>query len=143
MNAAHAISKRGFRRWYERELLQSHAHLVLLLLASIGLLGGAEAFSLEQPVNGRLTAIACVAASAGIGVWALRRYLYLLTHAEFVADQAVCRSCNVYAKWDVLPESSGPQRLRVRCRRCASEWHITLDERDVPPSDRRGAPPPP
>lgn len=134
MNAADAISRRGFRHWYERELLQSHTHLVLLLLASIGLLGGVEVFSLDQPLEGQLTAIVCVAASAGIGVWALRRYLYLLNHAEFVADQAVCRKCNVYAKWDVLPESSGPQRLRVRCRRCASEWHIALDDGGAPPA---------
>mgnify|MGYP003454209120 CR=1 FL=1 len=45
MSAGKTIRRIGFRKWYERELLQSHANLVLLLLATLGLLGCAEAYS--------------------------------------------------------------------------------------------------
>ena len=40
-----AIQRLGFRKWYERELLSSHAHLVLALLSVVAMLASLEAFS--------------------------------------------------------------------------------------------------
>ena len=37
MKLADGIRKHGFRKWYERELLQSHAHLVLTFLCAMGI----------------------------------------------------------------------------------------------------------
>ena len=110
MNVARTIRRVGFRKWYERELLRSHAHLVLLLLSSIGLLGSAEAYSLRLGLSSQLVVLACAVASAIVGVWSLRRYLYLLAHADFVADQAVCRACNTYARWDIEEDHGGADR---------------------------------
>jgi hypothetical protein len=128
MNAARKIQRIGFRKWYERELLQSHAYLVLLLLSTLGLLGSAEAYGLHLALSSQLLVLACATASALIGFWALRRYLYLLKHAEFVADQAVCRACHTYARWEILEEVAQPaqDRLRVRCKRCSHVWLIVL-----------------
>ena len=36
-SVAPAIRQRGFRKWYERELLAGHSHLVLLLLCTVAL----------------------------------------------------------------------------------------------------------
>ena len=127
MNAVQSIRRHGFRKWYERELLQSHAHLVLLLLSTLALMGSFEVFSLGLPLRSQLTVIACAAVSAVVGIWALRRYLYLLNHAEFVADQAVCHQCDTYARWDLEdsdPPANGP--IRVKCRRCGNRWQIEL-----------------
>lgn len=126
MDAIQAMRKLGFRKWYERALLQSHAHLLLLLLSTIGLLVGAETYSRELPASSQLSLIACVIASGVIGFWALRRYLYLLQHAEFLADQAVCRNCQTYARWDITAEDSSSQSMQVRCRHCDNRWKITL-----------------
>lgn len=130
MNTARTIQRLGFRKWYERELLQGHAHLLLVLLCTVGLLGSAEAYSLRLAVSSQLLILACAIASALIGFWALRRYLYLLNHAEFVADQAVCRACDTYARWEILnPNDAGQpaqDRLRVRCKRCGHVWFIVL-----------------
>lgn len=126
MTTVQKIQRHGFRKWYEHELLQSHAHLVLLLLSAVGLLGSAEVYSAETPLLDQLSILICAAASAVIGIWALRRYLYLLNHAEYVADQAVCKSCETYAKWDLQDDASDNQRLQVRCRRCGHHWSITL-----------------
>lgn len=126
MGAAQRIRQLGFRKWYERELLSSHANLVLLLLATLGLLASAEVFSVRLPLRDQLEVLLAAASSGVIGVFALRRYLYLLNHAEYVADQAICRSCNSYAKWDLLEERSGGTRLMVRCRHCANQWSIDL-----------------
>jgi hypothetical protein len=122
--AAQKIRRLGFRKWYERELLHSHANLVLLLLSAIGLLASAEVYDRGRGLLEQIELLASALASAAIGVFALRRYLYLLNHAEYVADQAICRNCDSYAAWDLIGED-GPV-LRVRCRRCRNEWGIEL-----------------
>ena len=126
MGVAGQIRRLGFRKWYERELLSSHANLVLLLLSTIGLLASAEAFSARLPLLEQLQVLLAAAASAVIGIIALRRYLYRLKHAEYVADQAVCRRCDSYAKWDSLEEQAGGAQLSVRCRHCGHAWTLDL-----------------
>ncbi|WP_298829178.1 hypothetical protein [uncultured Piscinibacter sp.] len=124
MSAAKTIRRLGFRKWYERELLQSHANLVLLLLACLGLLGAAEAYSARLPFLDQIQIVLAALASSVIGVFALRRYLYLLSHAEYVANQADCEHCGTYARFELLGEHGS--RLQVRCRKCRHEWHIEL-----------------
>lgn len=126
MGAAGKIRRLGFRKWYERELLSSHANLVLLLLAAVGLLASAEVYTARLPLREQLEVLLAAGASGLIGVFALRRYLYLLNHAEYVADQAVCGSCDTYARWDLLDEQAGGSRLEVRCRHCGHRWTIDL-----------------
>lgn len=130
-----AIQRRGFRKWYERELLVGHSHLLLLLLCALTLLGGMEAFA--QPDGQRWLMGGCVVVAAAIGLWALRRYLFLLTRAEHIANQAVCSQCQAYARWAVesqpaAPRASGgtasdddaPAQMRVCCRGCGWRWQI-------------------
>ena len=124
MSAAKTIRRLGFRKWYERELLQSHANLVLLLLACLGLLGAAEAYSARLPFLDQIQIVLAALASAVIGVFALRRCLYLLNHAEYVANQADCDQCGTYARFELLGEHDA--RLQVRCRKCGHEWQIEL-----------------
>ena len=126
MSAARTIRRIGFRKWYERELLQSHANLVLLLLATIGLLASFEVYQRSAPLLDQLQVLSTAVVSALIGVFSLRRYLYLLKHAEFVADQAICRPCDTYARFELLEEKNDPVRLRVRCRQCSNVWEIVL-----------------
>ncbi len=127
MNTVKTIRRVGFRKWYERELLHSHANLVLLLLACLGLLGAAEAYTARAPLIDQLEIVASALASAAISLLALRRYLYLLNHAEYVANQADCSACGTYARFDLLGDPPvGAQRLHVRCRHCGHAWHIDL-----------------
>lgn len=126
MSAVKTIRRLGFRKWYERELLQSHANLVLLLLASLGLLGSAEAYSKSAPLPDQLQVAAAALASAVIGLWSLRRYLYLLNHAEYVANQAECEQCGTYARWDLIGEGAQDSGMQVRCRHCSHQWRIEL-----------------
>jgi len=45
MELAEGIKKVGFRRWYERQLIESHAYLITGLLSSILVLGSIESLS--------------------------------------------------------------------------------------------------
>jgi hypothetical protein len=129
MNTRRTIQRVGFRKWYERELLQSHGHLVLLIFCVLALLGAAELYAGRAGWLSQLSALLCAGVSAVVGFWALRRYMYLLGHAQHVADQAFCPACHVYARWNIeddAQEGAPEQRLRVRCRGCSNVWHIAL-----------------
>lgn len=124
MHLPDGMRKHGFRKWYERELIQSHLHLVLAFLCLIGVFAAMEGYSGNDHVNERLVDILSVLLCAGVGVWSLRRYLYLLSHAEGTANQAVCPRCHTYARFVLVAEDRGERRVTVRCRACDQHWRI-------------------
>lgn len=124
MGLAEGIRKRGFRKWYERELMRGHAHMVLTLLCAIGLFATFEFHDRGAPWTQQLADLASVLLLAVVGAWSLRRYLYLLTHAESVANQAVCPHCKTYGRFSLTASDVAHQRLTVRCRKCEHEWPI-------------------
>ncbi len=120
---AQGIRRFGFRKWYERELLSGHAHMALAVLAVIGLLASFEAFHLGGMV-GRLLNTALVVVCGAVALWALRRYLFRLMHAEELANQANCPQCQSYGLLAVAETQDARPALRVRCKRCGAEWPI-------------------
>lgn len=117
------IRRVGFRKWYERELLSSHAHLVLALLSMIGMVASIEAFSeasLAEKMMDGMFVIVC----AAIGLWSLRRYLYLMMRAEGVAHQASCGDCGSYGRFKVVGPDIHPGETQVCCNKCAHQWTI-------------------
>ena len=124
MGLADGIRKHGFRKWYERELIRSHAHLVLLLCCAIGLLATFEVFSRSAPLVERLLDVGAIAMFTAVGLWSLRRYLYLLMHAEATAHQAVCPACEAYGRFALAQRQPEPGEVLVRCRKCEHEWGI-------------------
>jgi hypothetical protein len=121
---AEGVRRFGFRKWYERELLSSHAHLLLTLLSSIALIGILEGFG-SGTRDEKLRDVLLFIASGAIGLWSLRRYLYLLMHAEEVANQANCPDCGVYGRFEVMGEDRRSGQTAVCCRACRHEWTIT------------------
>ena len=124
MKLAEGITKHGFRKWYERELMQSHAHMALTFICVIGLFAAFEATSKFHSLADALIDITAIAVCAGVGVWALRRYLYLLSHAEAVAHQADCSACGTYGRLQLVRAADKGEGVHVRCRQCQHEWHI-------------------
>ena len=113
----------GFRKWYERELLSSHAHLILTLLSTIGLLASFEAFSGASTLD-RLADAAFIVVCAGIAIWSLRRYLFLLMHAEHIANQACCPECGAYGRLIVVRDTPARNETQVECKGCQAQWPI-------------------
>jgi len=124
---ADGIRRIGFRKWYERELLSSHAHLVLTVLSSVGLLGSFEAMR-DASESDRAVNVVYVLLCIGIALWSLRRYVFLLTRAEDIANQANCTSCGEYGRFTVTHSRTGSPDTEVCCRRCAHKWVITEGE---------------
>ncbi len=124
MTLADGIRKHGFRKWYERELLQSHAHLVLTFLCVIGLFAAFEAAWLFRGLADQLLDLGAGLICAGVGVWALRRYLQLLGHAELAARQADCPQCKTYGRLELVQAQASGDDVLVSCRHCRHEWRI-------------------
>lgn len=129
---ADGIHRHGFKKWYERELLRGHAHLVAVIVCTLGLMMALEAAMRFRSTADQLIDLVAVLVCAAAGLWALRRYLYLLLRAESIANQADCPRCKVYGRLELAqpaPSASRAaavpvQQLAVRCRACAHEWHI-------------------
>ena len=120
---ADRIRRVGFRKWYERELLSSHAHLILAILSVVAMLASFEAFH-GATVAQKLMDVLFVMVCGGIALWALRRYLFLTLRAENAATQASCRGCGAYGRFHVVGESRNPDQTEVCCNKCAHQWTI-------------------
>ena len=125
MKLADGIRKHGFRKWYERELMQSHAHLVLTFLCAIGLFAAFEALGRFRSLSDQLTDILAILIFSAVGIWALRRYLRLLMHAEVTAHQADCPGCKAYGRLKVESEDARAGTVAVCCSKCQHRWTIT------------------
>ncbi|MBA3589986.1 hypothetical protein [Methylibium sp.] len=121
---ADGIRKLGFRKWYERELTLGHAHLALTLVSCLGLLMALELYDRNSPMAERLSDALSLLLCAGVGLWSLRRYLFLLMHAEATANQAICPECEAYGRLEVTVEQPVEDEVLVCCRRCRHRWSI-------------------
>ena len=124
MKLAEGIRRHGFRKWYERELLAGHAHLAALLICVLGLMMALEAITHVTSASDQAIDLLAVVLCSGAGLWALRRYLYLLTHAESVANQADCPQCRTYGRLELLQANASGDEVVVRCRHCGHRWQI-------------------
>jgi hypothetical protein len=116
------MGRLGFRKWYERELLSGHAHLVLCILSVVALMASMESF--RDGTSVRLENVLFIVVSGAIGLWALRRYLFLTLRAEEIARQAVCAGCGEYGRFGVVGHNTGPNDTEVCCRKCSHRWVI-------------------
>lgn len=121
MEPARSIERLGFKRWYERQLIESHAWLVSCILCALAI-----AATLE--VTGfRLTSFAGFIAFgfvylAGLLCWhSLKRYRTLMQQAERLSEQSTCKACRTYAAFSII---AAQPRMSVRCRKCAHEWTL-------------------
>lgn len=129
MDTAKHIRERGFRKWYERELMRGHVHLLLLVLSLVGVMGALEVLGQGLRQGERLQMLVCLLAAAALAAYAFHGFLSRTARAEFVARQADCPGCASHARWDVEGEAAatdGGPRLRVNCRACGQRWHINL-----------------
>jgi hypothetical protein len=131
MSCAEGISKFGFRRWYERQLIESHAYLVTGFLSLILAIACMEEFSARGPAAKALLMTVIIAAAALVCLAALKRYRVVLERAERLAEQSVCGQCGIYGVLRLVASRSaldppGPgsaeEVLTVECRKCGHQW---------------------
>jgi Zn ribbon nucleic-acid-binding protein len=120
------IRRHGFRDWYSRELTQAHLRLLLLLFSAIGLFATLELLGRQAPLGQHLLNTVLLLVCLGVGMWSLRRYLFLMMRAEGIARQAVCPNCQAYGRLKLSEEAAdGDGPVTVACRKCAHPWQIS------------------
>lgn len=134
MQAIDYIQRHGFKRWYERQLVESHAYLALGFVALILMLSGFEVLGDMKSGLGYVSILGMAALGGTLMLIAWRRFNALLARAERFAEGATCPTCKVWGKFRVLgqeaapdddpPEAGRPRWLRVRCAKCGGEWRI-------------------
>jgi hypothetical protein len=134
MQVADYIHRHGFRRWYERQLIESHAYLALAFVALILLLAGIEVMNDAESALQYVAVLFAAALGGTLMLVAWRRFTVLLTRAEQFGELATCKRCNAWGQFRVLgqetepdddpPEAGKPHWLRVCCKQCGNEWRL-------------------
>lgn len=101
------IGTQGFKRWHERQLIESHAWLVTCLLAAIAAASGVELLASHGPAHA--TGLMLILAGAAIMLFAWQRYWNMFAVAERLSSRAVCPGCRRYSRFRVL--ACGPTPL--------------------------------
>jgi hypothetical protein len=114
---ARSIGRLGFRRWYERQLIEGHLWLVTCLLCALAALALIDGLDFRAELFTSLVR-GSMAFAAGLASWiTLMRYVAMLVRANRLAEHATCPGCGAYGRFDFVDG-----QVRVRCRGCAHEW---------------------
>jgi ribosomal protein S27E len=138
MDPTASIRKYGFRKWYERQLIGSHAALVTCLLCGLTLAALIEQVSLIKLDMTSLSLLGVALGAIVLGGISWRHYITVLERAERYGESSTCPECKTYARFEILAtgldEVPGPAAasvapleaawLRVRCRTCGAAWRM-------------------
>lgn len=134
MELSKGIQKFGFRRWYERQLIESHLYLISGILCLFTVLACLEGFNRHLPAWEMLMRFAAILAGSLVCLWTFRRYLVMLQAAEQAAEHSICEKCAEYRGLELsgtaatarsgIAEHGSTAPVGVRCRRCGHEWTI-------------------
>ena len=134
MTPAEGIARFGFRRWYERELIEGHVYLITCVLSLTLIAACLEQIDWRAPLQQLLFTLCALVLGAALCIGSLRRYGFLLARAECFGAQSSCGKCGVYGILKVIGAGVGDGRpvldaadnpwVRVQCRKCGHEWRI-------------------
>ncbi len=136
MDTLGRMRKLGFRKWYERQLIESHFYLVTCFLGIIMAAAAVELSGRRESLGGLLLAAGLGLGGCVLSLFGWQRYKRIMMVAEHIGDHATCVQCNAYAKFTVVDagqalrqepvdiENASEVWLRVHCRKCGNEWMI-------------------
>ena len=125
MNTIERLRKLGYRKWYERQLIEGHLYLVTLVLALVVMVAGLELLSLRESLADIVFDGSLIAGGGWLAWICWRRYALAMMVAEHVGHQTQCPGCQRLGFRAVPPEESGtPVQLVAACPRCGHRWPI-------------------
>jgi len=132
LEPAAGIRKLGFKRWFERQLIESHVYLVTSFLCLILVIAVFEQLGTAAGGLERALMYAAIIGGGALGIVSLKRYIAILFRALRLAGRSTCKNCGAYARFNVLDstrthiEDIADDRdglwLKVKCKTCSHEW---------------------
>src|SRR5688500_2468349 len=99
MSIEDAVRKRGFRQWYERQLIEGHAYLVTGLLSLLMTALALETIGFRASIVNSIALALVAAIGAWLSLFAWKQFTKRLSCAQTLAEQAVCGECRTYDKF--------------------------------------------
>ncbi len=138
MDPTASISRLGFRKWYERELIKCHAALVTCFLCGLLVACMMEQVTLVASGARPLSMLLIVFVAGGLGWISWRSYITILERAERYGERSNCPKCETYGRFrviasgiDTIPtaaaQSVAPLAfawMKVECRKCGTGWRM-------------------
>jgi hypothetical protein len=138
MDPTQGIARLGFRKWYERELIKSHAALVTCFLCGVLVVALIETMEFAEMGWKPLSSIMLICAASGLGWISWRSYITMLNRAERYGERSTCPSCQAYGRFSVLESGmdTTPSKaaiavaplpfawMKVQCRKCGTGWRM-------------------
>jgi hypothetical protein len=136
MTPAQGITKLGFRRWYERELIEGHVYFVTCFLSMMLIAVCLDHIDWRGPLTQLAFTLAALMLGGALCIGSLRRYNFLLARAECFGAQSSCAQCKAYGVLQVTAAGTAEQSegrvvapednswIRVRCKKCGHEWRM-------------------
>ena len=136
MDTVARIRKIGFRKWYERQLIESHLYLITCFLGIIMAASAVELSSPRESLGGLLFAAGLGLGGCVLSLFGWQRYKRIMMVAEHIGDHATCVQCHAYAKFTVVDagralhaepvdiQDAEEVWLKVQCRKCGNKWTI-------------------
>ncbi|HEY7674690.1 MAG TPA: hypothetical protein VH867_05635 [Burkholderiales bacterium] len=134
MQPAPGIRKLGFRRWFERQLIESHVYLVTCFLCLILVLAVFEELGSGVAGLERALMFATIIAAGALGLFSWERYRTILFPALRLSERSTCENCGTHARFSVIDSGrEGAQEtaqdregawLKVKCAKCGHQWTI-------------------
>jgi hypothetical protein len=125
---AASIARIGFRRWYERQLIEAHLALVTCILAMVLAAASLEAFTFAAPLPNLAGFLLMFGVACAVAWLSWQRYRRAMLGAWRLGEAAVCRRCATYGRFEVLASGTtdgiGSTWLDVRCRKCSFNWRM-------------------
>lgn len=140
MDPTASIRKLGFRKWYERQLIDCHIALVTCFLCGITVAALIESVSFAEFGWSGIATIVTLFGATTLGWFSWRRYITVLERAERYGQRSICPQCMAYGRFRIvatgLDEHPGPNAtatavapleaawMRVECRKCGATWRM-------------------
>lgn len=138
MEPVTTIRRLGFRKWYERQLIDSHLCLTTCLLCGIVIAAMFEEIGRFEPTLRSLAMVGVVVAAIVLGWLSWRRYITVLERAERYGQRSTCAACKAYGRFEVMrsgvdtvpgptAEAVAPLEvawMQVKCRKCGATWRM-------------------
>jgi hypothetical protein len=130
MAPAASIRRIGFRKWYERELIKSHAALVTSFLCAVLVAALAEQLNFSRSGWPKASVLLVVLGALVLACFSVRSYFVLMHRAERYGASSTCNACQEYGRFTVVEtgvargEPAEDEWMKVRCRKCGHGWRM-------------------
>ena len=125
---AQEINAKGFRQWYEYELVRAFGFFALGVIALVVLMASLEGILETQFSPVMLTNYLVSFGGLCLAGWSWRRFINTLGMVDHLSQQAVCPACESFGRLVVTDEGATQDRTErwicAQCKKCDHAWKL-------------------